>query len=234
MNSNAWIQTFTGRKFFPLDPDPEMICIEDIAHSLSLQCRFSGHSRRMYSVAEHSIALSRELVDRNLALEALLHDASEAYLSDIPSPLKRLPEFAFYRNAEDTLQALIYTKFGLPATPSRTVKLMDKMILRNEALSPAIMNPTHPDWQLPSVGLREDLMIGGMKPEVAEATFLSRFRELFYKGNTYETDFIQSREEPPAETPRDGEIPHRQAATAGSPGRFRSHSIVHPVRFDLV
>src|SRR5438552_3035736 len=109
-----WIQTFTGKKFFPLEPNADDICIEDIAHSLSMQCRFNGHSKQFYSVAQHSVLIASWWFGDypKLAKYALLHDASEAYLSDIPRPLKQLPEFEFYKKAEQLLQDLIYAKFG--------------------------------------------------------------------------------------------------------------------------
>lgn len=107
-----WIQTYTGKKFFPLDPDPELICIEDIAHSLAMQCRYNGHTRRFYSVAQHSVILaSKFFKSHDLRFAALLHDASEAYLSDVPLPIKHLPQFTFYREAEDRLQRMIFAKF---------------------------------------------------------------------------------------------------------------------------
>ena len=80
------MSTYTGKKFFPFDPRPEQICIEDIAHGLSMLCRFSGQCPYFYSVAEHSIYVVHCLPD-NLQLEGLLHDASEAYLADLPRPV---------------------------------------------------------------------------------------------------------------------------------------------------
>ncbi len=69
-----WIQTFTGKKFFPLTPDPELICIEDIAHSLSMQCRYNGHSKQFYSVAQHSVILSQKFFSsRDMQLTALIY-----------------------------------------------------------------------------------------------------------------------------------------------------------------
>src|SRR4051794_15527189 len=94
----GWITTFSRRQFWPLDPHSDEIHIEDIAHSLSQQCRFGGHSRSFYSVAQHSCLVSA-LCKANDALWGLLHDASEAYLGDIPRPLKSLPEFEFYQKA---------------------------------------------------------------------------------------------------------------------------------------
>lgn len=107
------IYTFTGRTIRPLDPNPDDIVIEDIAHALSQQCRFTGHTRKFSSVAEHSVRVSW-MVPRELALEALLHDASEAYLSDIARPVKKAPGFAeTYLKYEAQLERAIATRFGL-------------------------------------------------------------------------------------------------------------------------
>ena len=86
-----WIQTFTGKRFHLFDPSPDEVCIEDIAHALSNICRFGGHCLTHLSVAEHSVTVSRH-VRPSLALPALLHDAPEAYIGDIVTPLKQ----AFY------------------------------------------------------------------------------------------------------------------------------------------
>lgn len=106
------IITFTGHYIDLLDPDPSRICIEDIAHALSNLCRFAGHTNHFYSVAQHSINLAHgPYVPDIYALEALLHDASEAYLVDIPRPLKNLlPE---YVKIEKNMQIIIGTVFGL-------------------------------------------------------------------------------------------------------------------------
>jgi uncharacterized protein len=169
-----WIQTYTGKKFFPLDPNIEDICIEDIAHSLSMQCRFNGHSKEFYSVAQHCVVMARLWFpeEPELKLYALLHDASEAYLSDIPRPLKHLPQFNFYRDAETTLQALIYIKYGLiPVEPER-IKRADNEILGEEAMSPLIMSPLHPDWLIRGEG---DISFHSWTPKEAETRFLKVF-----------------------------------------------------------
>ena len=84
---DRYLSTYTGKKFYPYDPRPEQICIEDIAHGLSMLCRFAGQCRFFFSVAEHSIAVAH-LLPANLKLFGLLHDASEAYLVDLPRPVK--------------------------------------------------------------------------------------------------------------------------------------------------
>jgi len=91
----AFLPTCSGRRVHLLNPSPDEIAIEDIAHALSHACRFAGHVPSYYSVAQHSVLVS-ELLDERTALWGLLHDASEAYLHDLTRPLKRalnvLPE----------------------------------------------------------------------------------------------------------------------------------------------
>ena len=83
----TWIQTYTGRKFYPLDPHAEDVCIEDIAHALALKCRYTGHCREFFSIAQHSVMVSR-MVPESDAICGLLHDATEAYLPDVARPIK--------------------------------------------------------------------------------------------------------------------------------------------------
>lgn len=107
------ITTYTGKRFDVMDPDPELIDIRDVAHSLSLQCRGNGHVETFYSVAQHCIYCCREAAargyGRRLALACLLHDASEAYMCDIPRPIKNFIEG--YRVREERLLDIIYIKF---------------------------------------------------------------------------------------------------------------------------
>src|SRR3954454_351254 len=89
-----WMQTYSGRRFYPMNPRPSEIDPVDIAHALSLLCRYGGHVDRFYSVAEHCVLMSQAVAPEN-ALAALLHDATEAYVCDVPRPLKRqLPGYA--------------------------------------------------------------------------------------------------------------------------------------------
>lgn len=89
---NGWIETYTGKKVFPLYPTPQSLCIEDIAHSLSLTCRFAGHCSELYSVAQHCCLVS-DLLDEPWKMAGLLHDAAEAYLGDVVSPIKPFCRF---------------------------------------------------------------------------------------------------------------------------------------------
>ena len=107
------ITTFTGKHFDPTKPDMTMVDIRDIAHALSLTCRGNGHVKTFFSVAQHCINCSLEAEARGysnrVVLGCLLHDASEAYMSDVPRPFKHsLPE---YTQVEEKLLDMIYTKF---------------------------------------------------------------------------------------------------------------------------
>ncbi len=109
------ILTFTNTLFYPLAPEEEEVKIEDIAHALSQMCRANGHFKTFYSVAQHSINCSQEARTRKLSqkiqLACLLHDASEAYISDVTRPVKC--HLAEYREIEHKLQQVIYAKFGI-------------------------------------------------------------------------------------------------------------------------
>jgi uncharacterized protein len=168
-----WIQLASGRQFWPLDPQHHDIEIRDIAHALARQCRFTGHVRSFYSVAEHSVHVSH-ICNPADALAALLHDASEAYLVDIPRPLKRLPEFARYLEIEARLQAVIFERFGLSPEMPRSVKVADDAQLDAEARS--LMWPLHRDWKL--TGALGGITPAAWTPDYAECQFLKRFLEL--------------------------------------------------------
>ena len=104
------IKTYAGEYFDAFNPDPAKVHIEDIAHALSQQPRYGGHLPKHYSVAQHSLYVS-ELLPKPLKLAGLLHDATEAYMPDVPSPLKaRLPEV---KNMENGLMKVILGKFGV-------------------------------------------------------------------------------------------------------------------------
>lgn len=153
--SASFIETFTGQAFYPLAPNVEDIRIADIAHALSQQCRFAGHTRVLYSVAEHSVRVSRWLKNKfsgtqgkvrvqcsgtmqwlspeEIQLSGLLHDGSEAFLVDLPTPLKDLPEFRPYRIAERRLMAQIFERFDLTFPLPDVVKEADGTLLVTEA-----------------------------------------------------------------------------------------------------
>lgn len=124
------IRTVSGIYINVFNPSPEMICIEDIAHSLSYQCRFGGHLPKFYSVAQHSLNCSYLIEDEELKLAALLHDASEAYLMDIPRPIKR--GLSNYKEIENNLMELIAAKFGFSYPLHTKIKEVDEIMLELE------------------------------------------------------------------------------------------------------
>ena len=172
------ITTFTGRKFYPLDPNPDDIDIEDIAHGLSMKCWYNGHSLHFYSVAEHSWLMSSLFENPMLRMAALLHDAAEAYLCDVPSPVKRLPMMAGYCEAEDRLQSMIYEKFGLQGDKLRLIDQADKYMLHVETASP-IVGSRHPDWKPPEITETfPSLIVSGFRPQIIEEAFLRAWKEV--------------------------------------------------------
>src|ERR1035441_3905993 len=176
--SRAFINLFSGMRFWPLEPDPEKVCIEDIAHALSCQCRFGGHSSKFYSVAEHSVSVSKLCAPED-ALWGLLHDASEAYLVDVPRPLKELPEFAAYREAERRLQRVIVERFDLSPNQPPSENSADDELLWIEAhsLLGSIPDEAICERRAP-FEIRDPLL-----PIEAEHLFLRRFKELMAPGD---------------------------------------------------
>ncbi len=142
------ITTYTNKTFTPAEPQPSSLCIEDIAHALSLLCRGNGHCSTFYSVGQHCLACAREAEAKGyspkVVLTALLHDASECYLSDVPHPYKSaMPE---YVREEDRIMALIYEKFlgSQPmAEEAAQVKSIDRALMYSdlEALLHGEHNP---------------------------------------------------------------------------------------------
>lgn len=123
---NGSIHTYSGNMFNPFNPNPDLIFIDDIAQGLSNTCRFGGQISKYYSVAEHSVFVSM-LCDEEYALEALLHDAAEAYLGDIPTPIKeRLDGFI---DIEENLLSVIFKKFNLQYPLRNEIKFADKKAL---------------------------------------------------------------------------------------------------------
>lgn len=170
----TFITTYTGRRFYPLDPNPSDVCIEDIAHALAMICRFNGHVREFYSVAEHSVHVSH-IVPAPYALAGLLHDASEAYIADVSRPVKHSAEMAPYTIIEDGLMSTVEDVFGLHVgeTWDMPVKTADNAMLALEARSLLPYDPWMDELPEPAkVGL------GLWGPSEAERRFLERYREL--------------------------------------------------------
>jgi hypothetical protein len=132
LNSASSIVTASGKFFHPSNPDYKKIDILDIAHVLSRQTRFSGHTSGFWSVANHSILVSR-LVAPEYALTALLHDAAEAYLVDLPSPVKNNENLWVYKLLEDDLHAAVSKAFSLPTPWPETLHEFDRAAMWAEA-----------------------------------------------------------------------------------------------------
>jgi hypothetical protein len=177
LNSQAtrgdWMQTFTGRAFYPMAPYPQDVDPIDIAHALSLICRYGGHVKVFYSVAEHCVLMSYAVAPEN-ALWALLHDATEAYVGDMIRPLKRM--MPAYRAAEDRLADVIADRFGIPRICPDEVKRADLRILHDER-DVLMVDPPQSWGSLDGLTpLGVDVM--GWAPEYAERQYLDRLREL--------------------------------------------------------
>lgn len=176
MRSGDWMQTWTGGRFWPLDPKVEEMDVRDIAHSLSMQCRYAGHLDRFYSVAEHCVLVS-QVVAPTSALTALLHDATEAYVVDVPRPLKG--SLVGYRDIEDRVWTVIAEKFGIdPEWPSDVRDADNRIILneRNALMSRAERGAWNQDGMDPL-----PLTIHAWDAETAEIEWLSRLAELTTK-----------------------------------------------------
>lgn len=170
----SWMQTHSGRAFYPLQPAPSEVDIDDIAHALGMVCRYAGHCRRFYSVAEHSVLLSHT-VDPEHARWALLHDASEAYMGDMVRPLKyEMPKF---QAAEDHLMRIIGVKFGLVGEMPAQVKEHDTRIVVDEREQ--IMQTSRLPWPLLEGYASLGVTIQGWSPRRAKAEYLSRYQQLF-------------------------------------------------------
>lgn len=170
-----WMQTYTGRAFYPFDPHPNEIHIDDVAHALSMLCRYGGHSNVFYSVAEHSVYVS-SLVPRELALVGLLHDATEAYLVDMPRPIKKgMPQ---YNVLESRLWLAIADRFNLPRTMPQEVHDADVAMLFAEQ-SQLLKSSPLPGWGMGlSTPITTRPRIRALYPREAEQLFLATFEAL--------------------------------------------------------
>jgi len=179
MEAGPYLQTVSGRRVNPFDPDPEQLDIEDIARALANLCRFGGHSRAFYSVAQHSVIVS-ELVeqrggDAEDVFAALMHDAAEAYLGDMPHPIKhRSPLGTAFKAAEGHLEAVIHERFGIkPDVPE--IKRADRALLATER---RVFSGE--SWHWPELDGVEplDLELSAWSPEEAARRFRERFAAL--------------------------------------------------------
>lgn len=170
-----WMQTSRGGMFWPLDPRPEEVFVEDIAWHLALICRYNGACGLdrpwHYSVAQHSVYVSYQ-VPKQHALAGLMHDAPEAYCCDVHRPLKR--HLAGYKAIEHHIWKAVAQRFNLPVELDPCVKEADDAVLLAEQAQ--IMKKSPAPWSVP--GVKADVSIAELTPAQARRLFLRRFEEL--------------------------------------------------------
>lgn len=199
-----WMRTIGGHKFYPEDPRPEDFRIEEIAHALSMICRFGGHTPVFYSVAEHSVRVCDAIWDHravlpvaeieskgatlfDVVLEGLVHDGAESLLGDVVSPLKRAPGMQGYRGIERDAEAAMRVAFRLSPKPSSIVKHFDLVLLATEKrdllgsgegvrheLAAARQEGSLKDWHSDGVEPLKEKIVPWGQEE-AKRTFLHRY-----------------------------------------------------------
>jgi uncharacterized protein len=178
-SAGPYLQTVSGRWVNPFDPDPAQLDAGDIARALGNLCRFGGHSRVFYSVAQHCVIVSRVVEERGGDVEdafaALMHDAGEAYLGDMPHPLKHRSALgAAFRDAERLLEEAIRDRFGIRANV-REIKAVDRALLATERRAFSAEA-----WHWPELEdvAPLDLEIVPWPPDRAADEFAKRYAEL--------------------------------------------------------
>jgi hypothetical protein len=177
------IQTYTGLIFYPLDPRIEEIEVDDVAHALSNKARFTGHTRRFYSTGEHSVRVSRHLASTGASLMeqyvGLHHDDTDAYLPDVPTPLKVLPEFKWFRDLEKHMQSLCFQRFGCVVEDYSVIKNSDIVLLLTEKRD--LMPKKNSNWnhKYTQSPIPEPYHIDPWEPAFAEQMYLELHQALF-------------------------------------------------------
>ena len=173
----AWITTHSGVYFNVADPCVDDVRLGDIARALSMLCRFAGHCRVFYSVAEHSVRVA-EALGPELALEGLLHDAAEAYMVDVPGPVKNLPALAGYRRLEEKVVGVVRARFGLLGPQHPRVSEVDHILAVTECrdlLSPEVLKK----WKMALVFSPLPGRISPWSQELAERRFCGAFADAY-------------------------------------------------------
>lgn len=177
-----WMLTYSGMKIDPFNVPHYLICIADIAHALAYQCRYNGHCNKFYSVAEHSVLISQALERDGRGVDAakwgLLHDASEAYLGDMVSPVKKQIDKKF-KFAENRIEKAVAEVFGLSGKVPDTVHEYDTRIRKDEMESLFRFIYTPEEYMTRIAPL--SVPITGWMPEEAENNFMIRYNELWPK-----------------------------------------------------
>lgn len=183
-NRGHFMRTYSGRQFWPMDPRAEDMCIEDVAHHLSMQVRFNGATKDFYSVAEHCV-IGSHLVLPEHAFEFLMHDAAEAWLGDLIRPMKNHSVLGYeYKRVESVVESKVKQRWGLRNVTPVEVKRIDQAMCAIE-LQQVFLHP--PDGDL---SVWRDIVASDCVPlqfwpwQEAERRFLARFYELAPKGVT--------------------------------------------------
>lgn len=178
----GWMQTYYGYRFYPENVAASGFCIEDIAHALSNLCRFGGHAKRFYSVAQHSVLVADIVKAKGGTVEeelwALLHDATEAYMVDVPTPVKAI--LSGYKEKELEVQHAIQKALELPALKNNTlphiIKEADGIALITEALQ--LVNGDVSEWDAYKLFKAHPGRLPSQAPRVARDRFLARWLEI--------------------------------------------------------
>jgi 5'-deoxynucleotidase YfbR-like HD superfamily hydrolase len=170
MRAPSYIHTYTGLRFHLLNPSAREMRIEDIAHALSQICRFSGHTIKHYSVAQHSCLVS-DALPKPFKLCGLLHDGTEAYMNDTITRIKQM--MPAYRRLESRMERVMASRFGIPYPFPRAVKRMDRVLLATE-LRDLFKDADHRYLRCEPLRVR----IQPWTPKRAEREFMRRFRVL--------------------------------------------------------
>lgn len=173
MSKQTYIGTYSGKEFDFINPKPEHICIEDIAHALSNICRFTGHVQTFYSVGQHSVLVASLFEnDPELAFYGLMHDSTEAYVNDLSTPLKAL--LRDYQKIENTVWEAIANKFYMPFELPREIKAADLRLVLTEDRD---LNQFQ-KIQLPGL-MPLETKIEAWAPNKTKQMFLDKFHELY-------------------------------------------------------
>jgi len=222
---NIYVETRMGRMVSLLDPEPETICLQDIAASLANINRFNGHCHTQHNVADHSIAVAiaakRFSYDAQGQLAALLHDAHEAYIGDLSSPMKAYLKVhcpGVIEALQENFDRVIWEALcpGVPIYDGTALKQIDDMLLNDEA-----GRLMHPDgvgrsWKVQPAGVTP-LAFSMRSPEAAEAKFITVFNRLFAEATVEQAADNDACEELSGIMDEDDTVPGRPELTGGHP-----------------
>tara|TARA_R110000772_G_scaffold173032_1_gene284952 strand:+ start:439 stop:1038 length:600 start_codon:yes stop_codon:yes gene_type:complete len=178
---DPYIETYTGKRIYFGNIEIDNILIMDIAHSLSQICRFTGHTKEFYSVAQHSVLVSDHQTTLAEKRAGLLHDATECYLNDLASPLKKYLSGCGYSDLEEDFHDVINEKYNINGGMTPNIKKADLQALFTEKRD--VLNRPDNDWGWGGEIVRFKETIIPLSSKDAKELFLKRFEELFPEYN---------------------------------------------------